>query len=125
MNVYLIFISVFCLVLAIYLLSKRILVFVAGVSTIGRVVGHDERTIDDAIAYMPIVEFKDSRGVLHRFTSSAGSFPRHPQQGKTVVIRYLPSTPKNAYVYSFFHMWAAPLVLIVLGLGALATWAQG
>jgi hypothetical protein len=34
------------------------------------------RTIDEEVSYLPIVEFTDSRGALHRFTSAAGGSNR-------------------------------------------------
>jgi hypothetical protein len=76
--------------------------------------------IDEEVSYLPIVEFTDSRGHLHRFTSVAGGSSSTPAVGATVRVRYLPSNPTVAYIQSFLHMWAAPLACAVLGVGALA-----
>ena len=120
MNAYLIGIGIACLASAVFLLYRRLLVLFVGVS----VIGHEARTDDDSVSYLPIVEFKDSWGVAHRFTSVAGRSTRHPLQGTNVVVRYLPAHPKIAFIQSFLHMWAAPLALAVLGLAALYVFAQ-
>ena len=124
MNAYLIGIGIACLASAVFLLCRRLLVLFVGVSVIGHVMGHEARTDDGSVSYLPIVEFKDSWGVAHRFTSVAGRSTHHPLQGTNVVVRYLPAHPKIAFIQSFLHMWAAPLALAVLGLAALYVFAQ-
>jgi hypothetical protein len=122
---YLVVVGVVLLILAVVLLVRRVAALLRGTSAVGRVQGHEARTSDDGVAYLPVVEFADSKANLHRFTSVAGSSDRSPSVGTTVRVRYLRSNPKVAYVQSFLHMWAAPLALAVLGLGALAVlWQQ-
>jgi hypothetical protein len=108
------------LILAAVLFVRRLSTLLRGASAQGRVQGHEVRTIDEEVAYLPIVEFIDSRGHLYRFTSVAGGSTRTPVVGATVRVRYLPSNPTVAYIQSFLHMWAAPLACAVLGVGALA-----
>jgi Protein of unknown function (DUF3592) len=91
-----------------------------GVSTVGRVVDHEARNMDNSTSYLPIVEFLDAQGVLHRFTSVAGGSARYPKVGREVTVRYLRSNPKAVYIQSFLHMWAAPVACTGLGLAAIA-----
>lgn len=74
---------------------------------------------DDTIYFLPIVEFRDSRGTPHRFTSVAGRSSATPVVGTAVSVRYLPGNPEVAYIQTFLHMWAAPLAFAVLGAAAL------
>lgn len=124
MKTYLTFIGYAFLALAAYLFIRRLSAQLRGSATVGRVVGHESRTDDGAVFYLPIVEFADLRGTVHRFTSVAGSASESPVVGATVRIRYLPENPSVAYIQSFLHMWAAPLACAVLGAGALAVWWQ-
>jgi hypothetical protein len=121
---YFAFIGVACLGLAVYLLGRRVWAQLHGDVATGRVVGHASRTDEDAVSYLPIVEFADSRGVVHRFTSVAGGSRRSPAVGAAVRVRYLPENPGVAYIQSFLHMWAAPLAFAVLGTAALVAWWQ-
>src|SRR5262245_43553993 len=122
MRAYFAFVGVACLGLATYLLSRRLLAQLRGGVATGRVVGHASRTDEDAVYYLPIVEFSDSRGLSRRFTSAAGSSRRSPAVGATVSVRYLAQDPGVAYIQSFLHMWAAPLAFVVLGAAALVVW---
>jgi hypothetical protein len=108
------------LILAAVLFVRRLSALLRGASALGRVQGHEVHTIDEEVSYLPIVEFTDSRGHLHRFTSVAGGSRRTPAVGATVRVRYLPGNPTVAYIQSFLHMWAAPVACALLGVGALA-----
>jgi uncharacterized membrane protein YhiD involved in acid resistance len=113
------------LVLAAVLFYRRLSTKIRGISTVGRVVDHEVRTMDDSTSYQPVVEFLDAQGMLHRFTSVAGGTDRHPKVGAEVTVRYLRSNPKVVYIQSFLHMWAAPVACAVLGLSAIAAlWLQ-
>jgi len=105
---------------SIYLFIRRLAALLFGVSTVGRIEGHAAHTLDDSIAYHPIVTFIDESDRSHRFRSTAGASSRSPAVGADVRVRYLPSNPEIVYVESFLHMWAAPLGCAVLGLAALA-----
>ena len=120
MKTYLAAVGIAMLILAAVLFVRRLSALLRGASALGRVQGHEVRTTDEEVSYLPIVEFTDSRGHLHRFTSVAGGSSRTPVVGATVRVRYLPSNPTVAYIQSFLHMWAAPLACAVLGVGALA-----
>jgi hypothetical protein len=122
MRAYFAFVGVAFLGLAVYLLGRRLSAQLRGDVVIGQIVGHESRTDDESISYLPIVEFADSRGVVHRFTSVAGGSSRSPAVGATVRVRYLADSPGVAYIQTFLHMWAAPLAFAVLGAAALAVW---
>ena len=113
-------VGVALLVLAVALFVRRLSALLRGASTVGHVQGHEARASDEEVSYMPIVEFADSKGNLHRFTSVAGGSSRTPEVGAAVRVRYLRTNPKVAYIHSFVHMWAAPCALAVLGACALA-----
>ena len=122
MKAYLAFIGLTFVGTACYLLSRRLSTQLHGHGTSGRVVGHESRTDEGAVFYLPVVEFADAQGVVHRFTSVAGRSRRSPAVGARVRVRYLREDPGVAYIQSFLHMWAAPLAFAVLGIGALAGW---
>jgi Protein of unknown function (DUF3592) len=120
LQTYFLVIGITLLVLAAVLFYRRLSAMMHGVSVVGRVVGHEARTIDDSTSYLPVVEFLDVQGRQVRFTSVAGGSNRHPKVGVEVTVRYLRSNPKVVYIQSFLHMWAAPIACTVLGLAAIA-----
>ena len=123
LRTYLTFVGAVFIVAAAYLFVRRLSAQLTGRAAVGRVLGHEQRADDEDTSYFPIVEFTDSRGRVHRFTSVAGGSSASPAVGTTVRVRYLPEDPKVAYIQSFLHMWAAPLALAALGAGALvARW---
>lgn len=125
MKAYLTALGTALLVLAVVLFVRRLSAALRGASALGCVRGHEERESEDGVSYLPIVEFTDAAGNVHRFTSVAGRADRTPAVGAVVRVRYLPSDPKVAYLQSFLHMWAAPLACAVLGAAALAVqWQQ-
>lgn len=104
---------------ALWLFLRRWSVAASGANAIGKVVAFETREDDGSLHYLPVVTFKDQRGNLHRFTSVAGSSEQRPPLGSSVSVRYLPESPERAFIGSFLHMWAAPLGMFTLGLGAL------
>jgi hypothetical protein len=118
LQTYFLLVGIALLMLAIFLFYRRVLTTLKGVTVIGRIVDHEIRTIDDSTSYLPIVEFIDQQGKEIRFTSVAGDSDRYPKIGSEVRICYLRSNPKIAYIKSFLHMWAAPIVCAILGLAA-------
>ncbi len=124
MKTYLTFIGFVLMALGVYLFIRRLNAQLHGSATIGRIVGHESRTDDDVVFYLPIVEFADSRGTVHRFTSVAGSSNQSPSVGATVRVRYSPENPSVAYIQSFLHMWVAPLACAVLAAAAFSVWLQ-
>jgi hypothetical protein len=107
------------LTLAAALFFRRMRAALHGVTVTGRVRAHSTSTMDEGTAYLPVVEFTDANGAVHRFTSVAGRSARIPGVGAEIAVRYLPSNPKIAYIQSFLHMWAAPVACAALGFAAL------
>jgi hypothetical protein len=125
MRIYFALIGAVCLACAFWLLMRRVRVFLYGTATVGRVVAHEARETDESLSYLPVVTFRDANGIERRFTSVAGRSERLPAEGREVRIRYLPSDPKQAYIASFLHMWAAPFALAVLGTAGISVlWMQ-
>ncbi len=120
LQTYFFVVGITLLALAAVLFYRRLSTKIRGISTIGRVVDHEARTTDDSTSYLPVVEFLDTQGMLHRFISVAGGSNRHPKVGADVTVRYLQSNPKVVYIQSFQHMWAAPVAFALLGLAAIA-----
>lgn len=123
LKTYLAAIGIIFLTLALALFTRRMAAVMRGESALGQVKGHEARTSDEETYYLPIVEFADSSGAWHRFTSVAGDSTRSPPVGATVTVRYLSEDPKQAYIESFPHMWGAPLGCAVLGaVAGIAAW---
>jgi hypothetical protein len=117
---YLTVVGIAFLVLATVLLVRRLSALMQGASALGSVQGHEMRRLDEAVYYHPIVEFNDSSGHRHRFTSVAGRSVKTPEVGTHVRVRYVRNDPNVAYIESFLHMWAAPLGCALLGVAAFA-----
>ena len=120
MKTYITFVGTLCLVTAVWLLTRRLRVLIAGRVTEGHVVSHETRESEDSLFFLAVVSFIDLQGREHRFTSIAGRSMQSPNIGDRVPVRYLESTPKLAYIGTFLHMWAAPIGFSVLGVAGLA-----
>lgn len=119
MRSYFAFAAIVLIVGATLMFLRRWSVAVHGVTAFGKVVAFESREDDESIHYLPVIVFTDRQGRSHRFTSVAGGADRHPPVGSSVLVRYLPDNPEQAFISSFLHMWAAPLALLALGGGAL------
>lgn len=104
---------------AVWLFLRRLAVATGGATASGRIVAFETREDDGSALYLPIVSFADRQGRSHRFTSLAGGTKQSPPVGSSVTVRYLPSSPEQAFIASLLHMWAAPLAFFVLGIGAM------
>ncbi|MBC5783149.1 DUF3592 domain-containing protein [Ramlibacter sp. USB13] len=107
-----------------WLLVRRLAVAWRGVPAVGQVVAFEERRAEQQVHYLPVVSFRDQRGLAHCFTSPAGSADREPAIGSIVPVRYLPDAPEQVFIVSSLHMWAAPAGFFVLGLGSLLAWIK-
>ena len=108
------------IVFAVVLTFRRFAVWMSGVSTTGTILGHETRTTEEGVGYVPVVEFKDSEGTLRRFVSSSGNFPKRLIVGASVKVLYSQSNPGTAYIDSFWHFWIAPISLAVMGITSVA-----
>ena len=66
--------------------------------------------------YAPVVEFRDSLGNLHQFTSKLTSFPPVGRVGDEINILYNPSKPNKAKINSFLEIWFFAIVFGGLGI---------
>ncbi len=122
MKTYCAIVGVLCNFFALWLLLRRLNVWLRDKSTLGTVTNHLKSEMDDTVFYKAVVIFKDENGQAHQFTAVAGHAYPKPTQGEQVPVRYLPANPQLAYIPTFLHMWAAPLA--VLGCAALVAWLQ-
>jgi hypothetical protein len=122
-RVYFAVLAIVFIVGALWLAARRWSVAAGGATVAGKVVAFESRE-DDGSFYLPVVTFTDHQGKSHRFTSVAGGTEQRPPIGSKVTVRYLPANPKQAFIASFLHMWAAPLGMLALGVGALLAYAK-
>jgi hypothetical protein len=123
-RVYFAVLAIVFIVGALWLAARRWPVAVGGATVAGKVVAFESREDDGSFYYLPVVTFTDHQGKSHRFTSVAGGTEQRPPIGTTVTVRYLPANPEQAFIASFLHMWAAPLGMLALGVGALFAYAK-
>ncbi len=120
MQLYFAVIGSLCIIASVVLMLRRIRVLLGGAVASGVVIGHESRRVDESESFLPVIRFQDSKGVDFEFTSVAGRAVARPATGSQVRVRFLPSNPKNAYISTILHMWAAPLALAVLGVAGVA-----
>ncbi|MCB0725743.1 MAG: DUF3592 domain-containing protein [Ignavibacteriae bacterium] len=70
----------------------------------------------DTYVFAPIVSYKDNNGNEHLHKSSSYSYPPDYEIGETVEIYYLPSSPKEAFINSFFEKWGIGIIIAIVGL---------
>lgn len=104
----------------------------AGVRTQGTVIQMvSSRDTNGSYTSRPVVEFFDPAGTRHVFMSQVSSSPPNHSTGERVDVLYLPGSPENAVIDSFFERFFAPLVLggmgalfAVVGGGMLFAWLR-
>lgn len=101
--------------LRIYLLRKRFLA--QAETTAGTVIEVRSRGIGRNRVSVPVFEFRDLGGSLHRAESLMGSGFRGFEVGETVAVRYDPRNPNRVEADSFAVLWG--LVLLRTGYGVL------
>lgn len=124
MRLYFAFVAIIFFVGALWLFLRRWSVATSGITVSGRIVAFESREDEESVYYLPVVSFTDQQGRSHRFTSVAGGPEQRPPIGSSVTVRYLPANPEQAFISSFLHMWAAPLGMLALGVGALLAYVQ-
>ena len=67
--------------------------------------------------YVPIFEFKDASGAVHRVTETVGSRPAAFASGETVTVLYRPENPEQAHIKALSTLWLGTLILVPMGLG--------
>lgn len=76
----------------------------------------DQRDGIEEHAYVPVVEFPDSRGHITRFTDPNGSLPPDYTIGERVEVAFDPAEPSRARLISWKRLWLVPTMLIGVGL---------
>lgn len=89
-------------------------------STLGTVIGHEQKTCEDenrhtTTFYYPVVEYQDASGETYRVVTQVGSswipYPGNPR----VTILYNPDCPEQSVIRSFDGLWLGPSICIFLG----------
>ena len=75
------------------------------------------RTRRSSRTYVPVFEFKDSSGAVHRVTETVGSRPAAFASGETVTVLYRPENPEQAHIKALSTLWLGTLILVPMGLG--------
>ncbi|CAK0781607.1 DUF3592 domain-containing protein [Gammaproteobacteria bacterium] len=122
MKTYFALMGIACIVFAVAIAFRRFVVWMNGVSTTGKITGHQALTTEDGVGYVPVVEFMDLKGTIHRFVSNTGDFPRRRDVGASVKVLYSQSNPGMAYICSFWHIWVVPITFAALGIILVVTW---
>ncbi|WP_322822651.1 DUF3592 domain-containing protein [Chloroflexus sp.] len=79
----------------------------------------------ETASFYPIVEFRTQAGEVVRFEGSTGVSENTYRIGQQVDILYDPRSPQDARIDSWFELWLPPLVVILLGGGALVAGLAG
>jgi Protein of unknown function (DUF3592) len=90
--------------------------------TTGTVGGHVIEEMDNSEYLQFVVTYYDATGKMHQFTSAASMSSKLAIAGTKVSVRYLPTNPEHAYITGFLNMWAAPLVLSIMGAAGILAW---
>jgi hypothetical protein len=67
-------------------------------------------------SYYPVVEFRDSQGLVQRSQSSRAAQSDHLQRGDKVGVYYDPKNPAQMFIQNPWMLWFSPGVLLGSGL---------
>ena len=86
-------------------------------TAIGTVVDYKTgRSSNHHTVYLPVVEFEPAANHKIQITSTVGANPPDYKIGEQLSVRFLPKKPRDGRIYSFWEMWALPLIFFVVGL---------
>jgi hypothetical protein len=119
-RLYFILVGSILLLLGLYFLYRRLLLFKNSCLVEGLVVSYLTRDDDGTTIYYPKVGFTANDGKIYEFVAEAGNSSRPRLESHPVRVRYNPNHPKEAFIDSFLHFWAGPLAFIVLGVASVA-----
>lgn len=68
------------------------------------------------ISYYPVVEFRDSRGVVQQFKSSRAARSDHFKRDDAVGVYYDAKDPAQAFIQNGWMLWFSPGVILAGGL---------
>lgn len=135
-------ISTLFIILFLFLTIKNLIKLSAWVKTKGKVIDHtrqisgngkmivDNEKVEASIGgepvYYPVIEFKDSQGSTHTFTSKLGSSDpstkKNFDKSASLKVIYNPNNPEQASILNFGFFWMPSVVIGVLGLLFLAVY---
>jgi len=111
------FFGIAATIAAIYLSVQRYDFLEQAASATGRVVDMHVKRSSDGSSYYPVVEFSPSGSFdVFTFRHDVGSNPPSYRRGEQVEILYLPNNPEEAIIDAGLFNWAAPLLVIFLGI---------
>jgi hypothetical protein len=86
--------------------------------------GEDPQT-KQVTSYYPVVEYRDSRGVVQQSKSSRAARSDHYKRGDEVGIYYDPKDPAQAFIQDTWMLWFTPGVILGGGvIWMLAVWCM-
>ena len=83
----------------------------------GQVINLLEQESEDSTTYAPVIRYSDFDGENHEFVSSSSSNPPAYEIGESVEVLYLKSNPETAEIKSFFSLWGAATIMLIMGIG--------
>lgn len=102
---------------------ERLNTMISGTGTIVELIEVDRP--GETPNYYPIIEFQTQTGEIIRFEGKTGVSENTYRVGQQVDILYDPQFPQDARIDSWFELWLPPLVVILLGSGALVAGLAG
>jgi hypothetical protein len=99
-------VSLFLFVFGIIFIRQTMRIVVGGEKTSGQVVDSEARNGRNGKVYASVIEFQTKDGRKIRFTSPASSSLR-PKIGSQIPVIYQPTSPDQAMVYSFWHVYGS------------------
>jgi hypothetical protein len=105
-----------------FMLARRVRLLLFGSRAEGVVVALNRRMQQhrrEKPSYMPVVRVHVKAEPVEFQSWTGGSGARF-RPGDRVPVIYSPQTPKRALIANVFDLWAPPLAMAILGLGALA-----
>jgi hypothetical protein len=128
LGIYCTILAIILFALALWLLVRRLQIQ-TGNRAQGQVIGFRELRKGhprDPPQFKPIVRFQPRHGSPVEFESSMSANPDRMRLGHPVPVAYRDDRPQQAEIAVAARLWAAPLALLVLALGSLATaWKAG
>ena len=115
--IYLSLVSIACGGMGLFLLWKRITLFINANRTVGDFVRWEQRGLRKTY-YYPVVRFEANDGNVYEFIGGLGATSKKARARYAIL--YPPGNPQAAMIDGFAAFWLAPLAFFVLAAGAAA-----
>ena len=106
------------MVIGLYVLISRILFLTCSIEAMGTIEFIEKRKMRNKTDYFPHISFVDRHGERLEFRSNTG-ISKKRKKGDSIPIRYNPTKSHQVLVDEFFAIWGLPVVMLILGGGAL------